>query len=126
METTIIQKFIHTSPRKLRLVADMVRKMQPARALETLQFTPKYAAKDLSLAIKAALSSAKQGGLNEGAVFFKALEVNGGPVMKRFTPASKGRALPFKRRMSHIKIVLSDEVINKKKLVETKPKKEAK
>ncbi len=87
----------------------MVRKMPPIRALEILRFTPKYAAKDLSLAIKTALSSAKQSGLDEGVVFFKALEINGGPVMKRFTPASKGRALPYKKRMSHIKIVLSDE-----------------
>ena len=126
MEATTIQKFIHTSPRKLRLVADMVRQMPPIKALEILQFTPKYAAKDLSLAIKTALSSAKQGGLDENIVFFKALEINGGPVMKRFTPASKGRALPFKRRMSHIKIVLTDDVVKKSVKLEKVDKKEAK
>lgn len=108
MEITTTQKFIHSSPRKLRLVADMVRKMTPVRAVDILKFTPKSAAFDLSLAIRSAIASAKQRGLEEATISFKALEVNEGPKMRRFRAGSKGRALPFKRRMAHIKIVLSD------------------
>lgn len=108
MEITTIQKYIHTSPRKIRLVVDMVRKMTPVKALDILRFTPNYASKDLTKAIQSALASAKQKGLEGSSVIFKSLEVNEGPVMKRYRPASKGRALPFKRRMSHIKIVLTD------------------
>lgn len=107
METVTIQKFIHTSPRKLRLVADMVRKMPPMRSLDTLRFTPKAAARDLSLAIKTALANAKQQGLTE--IYFKTMEVNEGPKMKRFRAGTRGRAKSYVRRMSHIKIVLSDK-----------------
>lgn len=110
METTTIQKFIHTSPRKLRLLADMVRTMNPEKSLVTLKFTPKLAAGPLKKAIEAVLANSKTGGMKSESVHFKSIEINEGPVIKRYRPASKGRALPFKRRMSHIKIVLSDEI----------------
>ncbi len=110
METTTIQKFIHTSPRKLRLLADMVRKINPARSLDILKFTPKLAAVPLKKAIEAVLANSKASGMKADAAYFKSIEINEGPVIKRYRPASKGRALPFKRRMSHIKIILSDEI----------------
>lgn len=109
MDIISTQKYIHTSPRKMRLVVDMIKKMRPATSLNTLRFTSKAAAKDLQDVINTAIANAKQGGLDLEKVYFKKIEVNEGPVMKRFKPASKGRALPFKRRMSHVKIVLSDE-----------------
>lgn len=110
MQTTIIQRYLHTSPRKLRLVADMVRKMSPLKSLDILEFTPKDAAKDLSKAIKTALASAKDQGVKLEGITFKAIEINEGPVMKRFRAAARGRARGYKKRMSHIKIVLSDEI----------------
>lgn len=109
MEVMTIQKYIHTSPRKLRFVADMVRSMEPLKALEMLSFTPKYAAKDLTSAIKTALANAKQKGMDQEKVIFKKLEVNESMKMKRFRAGTRGRVKPYKRRMSHIKIVLSDE-----------------
>lgn len=117
MEIAANQKFIHTSPRKLKLVADMVRKLKPLKALEVLEFTTKGAAKDLSKAVKAVLANAKQKGLEESLLEFKTLEVNEGPRMKRYRAGTRGRPKPYKRRMAHIKIVLSDEgqVISQKK-----------
>jgi large subunit ribosomal protein L22 len=115
METTSIQKFIHTSPRKLRLVADMVRKQEPSRAILTLRFAQKAAAKELSAAINTALANAGQKGLNMEGINFKTIEVNEGPRMKRFRAGARGRAKMYKRRMSHIKIVLSDEIVTNKK-----------
>lgn len=109
MEAKHIQKYIHRSPRKLRLVAQMVRKMTPEKALEILGFTQNFAAKDLSTAIKTALANARQRGLTDGAIYFKAIEINGAPMMKRLRAGSRGRSQPYVRRMSHIKIVLSDE-----------------
>lgn len=110
MEATHIQKYIHTSPRKLRLVADMVRKMSPDKALDALTFTANYAADDLKKAIKTALGNAKQLGLDEGKTSFKALEINESMKMRRYQAGTRGRAKPFRRKMSHIKIVLTDQL----------------
>ena len=107
MQIQTIQRYIHTSPRKLRLVADMVRKMNPEKALETLKFTNKYAAKPLRDAILTVLANSKQKGMEK--VNFESIEINEGPKMRRFRAGSRGRVKPFKRRMSHIKIVLTDE-----------------
>ena len=109
MEVTAIQKYIHTSPRKLRLVADAIRKMEPTKALDVLRFTPKAAAKDLIAAIKVALANAKQQGLESDKVTFRKVEINEGVKMRRFRAGTKGRVKPYKRRMAHIKIVLSDD-----------------
>ncbi len=109
MEVQTIQKYIHTAPRKLRLVADMIRKLSPEKALETLRFTNKSAAGDLIKAIKTVVANAKTKGMEN--INFKAVEVNEGSRMKRFRAGAKGRARPYKRRMSHIKIVVSDELV---------------
>lgn len=109
MEAQTIQKYMHTSPRKFRLVARLVRKMMPDQALETLRFTNKFAATDLIKAIKTVMANAKAKGMEN--ISFKTIEINEGPRMKRFRAGSKGRALPYQRRMSHIKIVVSDQKI---------------
>ncbi len=109
MEIVAIQKYIHTSPRKLRLVADMVRKMELNKALEVLRVTPKYASKDLVKVIETVLANAKQAGLDQGKVVFKKIEINESMKMRRFHAGTRGRVKPYKRRMSHIRIVLSDE-----------------
>lgn len=108
MEFITIQKNISSSPRKLRLVADMVRKMDPYAALETLQFTSNAAAQPLGKAIKTVIANA---GSREGIVF-KSIEINEGLKAKRYRvgTAGRGRGRPYKKRMAHIKIVLTDEV----------------
>lgn len=103
-----IQKNITMTPRKLRLVADMVRKMTPDRAIEVLQFTNKAAAQPLSKAIKTAVANA---GKADNLAFAK-IEINEGLKMKRYRAgtAGRGRGRPYRRRMSHIKIVLTNDV----------------
>ncbi|MBI2021576.1 50S ribosomal protein L22 [Candidatus Daviesbacteria bacterium] len=112
MEYITIQKNVTTSPRKLRLVAEMIREMNPDQALEVLQFTNKAASLPLAKAIKTAMANAK-GSAN---LFFKKLEINEGMKLKRYRvgTAGRGRGRPYRRRWSHIKIVLTDEMINKK------------
>lgn len=112
MEAQTIQKYVHTSPRKFRLVADLVRKMTPDKALETLRFTNKAASLDLIKAIKTVMANAKTKGMEN--INFKVVEINEGSRMKRFRAGAKGRARPYKRRMSHIKIVLTDNLKEKK------------
>lgn len=110
MEVTTIQKYMHTSPRKLRLVADAVRKMNPTTAVRILKITPKYAATDLKKALETVLANAKVAGMNLDNASFKKLEIDESIRMRRFHAGTRGRVKPFKRRMAHIKIVLSDEV----------------
>lgn len=90
-------------------MADLVRGQKPAQALTTLRFANKAAALPLAKAIQTALANTRMRGLDEEKVIFKVLEVNEGPKMKRSRAGSRGHANPYKRRMSHIKIVLSDE-----------------
>ena len=110
MEVTTIQKYMHTSPRKLRLVADMVRKMSPIQALNVLRVTPKYAASDLAKALETVLANAKQLGLDENAITFQKIEIDESTKMRRFHAGTRGRVKPFKRRMAHIKIILTDDL----------------
>lgn len=123
MEITTIQKYLHTSPRKLRLVADMVRKMAPQSALDVLRVTPKDAAKDLAKAFETVLANAKQKGLDSQKITLKSLEINESAKMRRYRAGTRGRAKPFKRRMAHIKIVLSDQVTGDSKKAEVKKEK---
>jgi large subunit ribosomal protein L22 len=120
MEFITIQKNISDSPRKLRLVASMVRKMDPYAALDVLQFTTNAAARPLAQAIKTVIANA---GSKDG-LSFKSIEVNEGMKMKRYRvgTAGRGRGRPYKKKTSHIKIVLTDEV----KVKESKAAKETK
>lgn len=116
MEYIHTQKNITTSPRKLRLLADTVRKMTPLEAVEVLQFTNKAAAIPLMKAIKTAMANVdKDDGLS-----FKKIEINEGAKLKRYRvgTAGRGRGRPYKRRWSHIKIVLTDEVLKRKEGVQ--------
>ncbi len=108
MEYMTIQKNLKSSPRKLRLVADMVRKMTPAQAVLQLQFTNTAAAPLLAKVIKTALAN---GGNAEGLVF-KSIEVNEGMKMRRIRvgTAGRGRNRPYKKRMSNVKIIVTDDV----------------
>ncbi|MEK7616735.1 MAG: 50S ribosomal protein L22 [Patescibacteria group bacterium] len=123
MEAVSIQKFIHTSPRKLRLVADMVRKMVPTRAQDILTITQRAAAKELLKVINTAVANAKQKGLDSEKIAFKKIEINEGPRMKRYRAGTRGRVRPYQRKMSHIKIVLADDLSEKLKVQSEKSEK---
>lgn len=123
MEIKSVQKFVKTSPRKLRLVANLAKKMKPAEAIETLPFSRKRAADPLVKVIKTAIANAKERGLKEENLIFKEIQINEGPRLKRGRPASRGVWHPYKRRMSHIRVVLEEK---KKKEKTLKPKAKAK
>jgi large subunit ribosomal protein L22 len=108
MKTT--QKYIRTSPRKLRLVADAVRKLSPTEALRQLKFIGKRAAEPVYHAIKQAVSNAKNNqGLKEDQLRFKTLEINEGATYKRFRAVSRGMAHSIMKRSSHIRVVLEEK-----------------
>jgi large subunit ribosomal protein L22 len=100
------QKYLLMSPRKIRLVAGIVKKMKPAEAVEKLPFTHKRAAGELAKVIKSAIASAKSQGISETDLIIKEIQIGEGPRLKRGRAASRGMWHPFKRRMSHIRVVL--------------------
>ena len=114
------QKYLLMSPRKIRLVVGIIKKMKPAEAIEKLPFVQKRAGAELAKVIKSAMTSAKNAGVSETDLVFKEIQIGEGPRLKRGMPVSRGRWHPIKKRMSHIRIVLkSDDTIKNKKSEKT-------
>lgn len=115
MEFKSEQKHLILSPRKIRPVVDVIKKMTPAKALENLPFIKKRASEYLIKVIKSAIANASQKGSDVDNLVFKEIQIGEGPRLKRGQPVSRGRWHPIKKRMSHIKVILMT-----KKIVETK------
>lgn len=102
-------KHLRIAPRKVRIVADLVRGKQVEDALNILAFTPKKAAEPIAKLIKSAVSNAEQipeAQINVDRLFISHLTVDGGAVFKRFLPRAHGRATKLLKRTSHINIQL--------------------
>jgi large subunit ribosomal protein L22 len=108
MQYQATAKHVHMSTRKVRLVADSIRKLTPAKALDLLALTPKQAAKPIAQVILSALANAKIKGVKPETLTFKQIEIMGGPMMKRWHAVSKGMAHSYKKRMTHIRVVLEE------------------
>jgi large subunit ribosomal protein L22 len=107
MDIIALQKFVRISPKKMRVVADVAKKMSPTTAIERLPFLRKRGSDVLVKVIKSALTNAKQKGLSDDTLLFKEIQIGEGPRLKRGRAASRGRWHPYKRRMSHIRVVLT-------------------
>jgi large subunit ribosomal protein L22 len=102
-------KFIRTSPRKARMVTDLIRGKGVEEALNVLAFTKKAPAKIVAKLLKSAVANADQmRSVNVDTLFIKQITVDQGPTMKRFRPRAMGRATMIRRRMSHITVVLEE------------------
>lgn len=108
MEYQATTKYVRVSTRKVRLVADSIRKLTPEAALTALTHTPKAAAEPITKTIASAIANAKQKGIDGAVLRFKTIEIMGGPAMKRFNAVSRGQAHAYKKRMTHIRIVLEE------------------
>jgi large subunit ribosomal protein L22 len=112
MEYTATAKYIRMSTRKLRLVADGVRKMKVDSALVLLAALPKRAAEPMQKVVSSAVANAN-GKAKAEDLWIKQIEVMGGPALKRWHAVSRGMAHAYKKRMTHVKIVLTDEIVKK-------------
>lgn len=98
-----------TSPRKMRLVADLVRGMDVVSASNTLQFTSKEAARRVETLLLSAMNNYEQksGDKWENAnLFIKEIKVDSGRMLKRLQPAPQGRAHRVRKRSNHVTLVL--------------------
>ena len=108
MEKTFIstQKYLLTSPRKIREVVALIKKLKPVTAIAKLDFVRSGSAGLIAKVIKTAVAQAKVAGIGEDDLTFKEIQINQGPKLKRGRAASRGRWHPYAKRMSHIRVVL--------------------
>jgi len=116
-------KFLKTSPRKVRLVVDLVRGKKVDKAIEILKVLNKGAAKPVLKLIESAKANAKHNHqIKEETLKIAKITVDDGPTMKRWMPKAHGRATTIRKRSSHVAVVLSGEA-GEIKTKETKIKK---
>jgi large subunit ribosomal protein L22 len=121
MEFKSEQKHILISPRKLRPIADIVKKMTPVKAVEVLPFIKRRGSEYLYKVVKSALANANQKLVDINTLVFKEIQIGEGPRLKRGQPVSRGRWHPIKKRMSHVKVIL--ETVKRKEIVKKVEKK---
>lgn len=102
-----VLKNYRQSPRKVRLVADLVRGKSVPEALTTLRFTHKRAATAVAKLIQSAVANARQAGYDASQLHVRALQVDQGVTLKRFMPRARGAASRINKRNSHIAVELT-------------------
>lgn len=99
-----------TSPRKMRLVADLIRGEEVNKALAILKFNPKEASRRVEKLLLSALANwqakNEDGDIEKAALFIKEIRVDGGSMLKRLRPAPQGRAHRIRKRSNHVTLVL--------------------
>ncbi len=109
MEVIARARYIRRTPRKARLVAEMVRGMRVVDALAQLEFSPKHAAVDVAKAIKSAAANAEHNHqLARDQLWLKQVLVDEGPTMKRIRPVHRGMAHQYFHRTCHITAIVED------------------
>src|SRR3989338_2832429 len=126
-EVKAFARYIHVSPRKLRLVADFVRTNSVDVALEQLRFSSKNAALPLTKVINSTIANAIHNfNLNRDNLYIKSVTIDGGPVFKRYAPRAQGRAFVERKRTSHINLVLGERApkksVSKRSIFTLRPK----
>ena len=99
-----------TSPRKMRLLADLIRGMQVEKALAVLEHNPKHPAVPMRKLVLSAISNWKQKneGGDEGQLVVKTIMVDGARTIKRMRPAPQGRGYKIRKRSNHVTVVVDD------------------
>ncbi len=109
MEVLAKHRYAQISPQKVRLVADQIRGLSVAEAIDILTYSPKKAAGLVKKVLESAMANAEH---NEGAdideLTVAKIFIDEGPTMKRIMPRAKGRADRILKRSSHISVIVSD------------------
>jgi large subunit ribosomal protein L22 len=109
MEVKGSAKHLKITPKKMRLVVDVVRGMSVDRAESQLHFVPRKASAIILKALHSVVASAEHNfNLKKDNLFIKKIIVNEGPSLERWTPKAFGRATPIKKRTSHLEITLGE------------------
>ena len=110
MNVQAVAKGVRMSPRKVGVVAALVRGRSVADALVILDHTPRRSADPVYKVVASAKANAEHNhNLKPDTLQIVEISVSPGPRLKRYRPAARGRALPFQRRTSHIRVVVTGE-----------------
>ncbi|GAB4035769.1 50S ribosomal protein L22 [Spirosoma gilvum] len=110
MEAVARLKDVPTSPRKMRLIADLIRGQRVSRALGLLKYQPQAGAAVLQKVLLSAVANWQQKNederIEDADLYVKTIFVDGGPMLKRLRPAPQGRGHRIRKRSNHITIVV--------------------
>ena len=112
MEAICKVKYIRQSPYKVRFVANLVRGKNVSDAINILDSTNKKASKFLLDSINSAIANINYNddtNFEKDELYIKKILIDGGPTIKRIRPAAMGRAVPIKKRTSHITIIIENK-----------------
>lgn len=114
-----------SSPRKMRLLADLIRGMDVNKALDVLRYSPKDASKDMEKLVMSAIANWQVKNenvrLEDSQLFIKEIFVNQARTLKRIQPAPQGRAYRIRKRSNHVTVILDNlnkEIEEEKKKTE--------
>ncbi|HCF59993.1 MAG TPA: 50S ribosomal protein L22 [Myxococcales bacterium] len=111
MQSSARLRHLRIAPRKVRLIADLIRGQPVGKALAVLRYTPKAAAQPVEKLLRSAIANAEdlsKGQVDVDRLFVKTIYVDQGPALRRFLARAMGRATRVNKKTSHVTVVLSD------------------
>jgi large subunit ribosomal protein L22 len=109
MEARAVSRHLRIAPRKIRLVADVVRGKPVGEALSILQLMPKKGARLVSKTLKSVVANAENTqSVDVDRLYIKRIAVDGGATARRFLPRAHGRATVLRKRTSHLTVVVDE------------------
>ena len=110
MESKAVAKFVRITPRKVRVVLDLIRGKNVAEAFAILKFTPKAGAVVVEKVLRSAVANAENNyDMDVDKLVIKTAFADDGPTMKRIHPRSRGQAFKILKRTSHVFITVADK-----------------
>lgn len=111
MEARAVVRHVRMSPRKMRIVANLVRGQRVDSAMAMLKHTPKKAAQVIRKVLLSAVANAENnlGAADVDALIVRACTIDGGAILKRWMPRAMGRANRIQRRTSHVTVIVDDK-----------------
>lgn len=110
MEAKAIARYIRISPRKVRIVIDLIRGKQIGEAFAILKYTPKVASEVVEKVLKSAVANAEHNfSMDVDKLYVAAAYVDQGPTLKRIHPRSRGQAFSILKRSSHVTVVVKEK-----------------
>ncbi|WP_414662699.1 50S ribosomal protein L22 [Horticoccus sp. 23ND18S-11] len=109
MEVQALTRYARMSPKKVREVARTIQGRKASEAVDYLMLVPRKSAKLIAKTLKSAIANAENNNnLSADTLRVKSAIIENGPVLKRFKAGARGTAMPRRKKMSHIRIILSD------------------